>query len=508
MPRYLPSDSLPVRSLEKPVQQANAIVLILAVMLALMAGPARADDTLKHEWCVYSTSHFDVTTDLPNKDALNLISHLENFDTVVRAADIPYLGTPENPAKLLIFAKRRDFSRITKAKFYAGYTQPSLMETRIVLGPNYGGRYLATTSLHEYTHFLMRNLPIYFPVWFEEGYASYLSSMAFGDNEVILGGIPEDRGPGIPQRPYVKLQKILETGSIDDLGSQSASRFYARAWLLTHYLTTGYRLGLPDHREHLSQYLVLLNRGIPVDQAFEGAFHSSINTLSTELRRYSRLSQLPRRRLTTLLPDPPAPERNCLDGRAIRMLLAQAVTYRNPAYAEKLYRSVLEVDTENIDALTGLSTALAEQQQLKQAALLALETYETGREREQTAVQLANMLIRRCRNEQDDLCSSRWSQALKLYREAIQIDPERMDAVYGIGVGRLYQGLPGEALNYFRVAYRKAPWSPILNYYLGECYARIGKFARARVHLERALNWAASPYVEEAAGHALSELPD
>jgi len=353
----------------------------------------------------------------------------------------------------------------------------------------------------------MRNLPTYFPVWFEEGYASYLSSIEFLPNQLRLGKLPEDRGPAVSSDNRPGMSRLINTRDINALSGRRANRFYARAWLLTQYLNNGGLAGFPDHRGQLARYLELLNLGVPSTDAFQQAFSLSYRQLDTKLKRYSQLPQLPIRPVQVSLPTPAAAEKRCLTDLQKHLLLAQAVASRNPRYAEKLLAAVLAQQPDNVEAQVALGMALAKGGELEQAETQVLGAYATEKDRALTAVALANVLIQRCLAEKDETCSSRWLKALALYREAIRVDPDRLDAVYGIGVGRLYQGLPGEALNYFRVVYHKAPWSPILNYYLGESYARIGMYARARVHLERATNWAVTPYVRQAAEKALTGLP-
>jgi len=44
-------------------------------------------------------------------------------------------------------------------------------------------------------------------------------------------------------------------------------------------------------------------------------------------------------------------------------------------------------------------------------------------------------------------------------------------------------------VNYLKVAYARAPWAAVINYYLGESYRLMGD-SRATIYLENARNWA------------------
>jgi tetratricopeptide (TPR) repeat protein len=102
-------------------------------------------------------------------------------------------------------------------------------------------------------------------------------------------------------------------------------------------------------------------------------------------------------------------------------------------------------------------------------------------------------------------CAEKWRRAVKLFRSGIRQDPQRFDAVLGLGLSYLHSGRPGDARNYLRIAYQKAPWAPHINFYLGESYRLIGD-RRAVVHLTNARNWSTQKIWRSLAEAALDEL--
>lgn len=102
-------------------------------------------------------------------------------------------------------------------------------------------------------------------------------------------------------------------------------------------------------------------------------------------------------------------------------------------------------------------------------------------------------------------CLTRWQQARDLYQQALRADPTRFDGVLGLGLAYLYTGRPGEAVNYIRVAYARAPWAALVNYYLGESYRLIGD-SRAYDYLLNARNWADLPVWRLLAEESLRRL--
>jgi hypothetical protein len=89
----------------------------------------------------------------------------------------------------------------------------------------------------------------------------------------------------------------------------------------------------------------------------------------------------------------------------------------------------------------------------------------------------------------NEACHEKWKTAGTRYRAALRADPQRYDAVLGLGLSYLYTGRSGDAVNYLRVAYTRAPWAAVTNFYLGEAYRLIGD-SRAPGYLENARNWA------------------
>ena len=58
-------------------------------------------------------------------------------------------------------------------------------------------------------------------------------------------------------------------------------------------------------------------------------------------------------------------------------------------------------------------------------------------------------------------------------------------AMFGPGVVQR----PVDALEYLRAAHDRSPWSPQINFYLGEAYGRTGKKERARMHFTKTAYW-------------------
>ena len=208
----------------------------------------------------------------------------------------------------------------------------------------------------------------------------------------------------------------------------------------------------------------------------------------------------------------------CLSDTERNFELARTMMEHNPKGAVAVLKNLLEQGYAPVETLVALSNAYYQNQQ----AANSLQSAENALGRDNTHVsakiQLASVLIGDCVFSQETACTENWQRAIPLLRSAMRGDPglvtilvamrgdpERYDAIYYLGLAYLHSGQAGDAINYLRVAYTKVPWSPRINFYLGEGYRLIGD-TRAKVHLINARNWASSDFWRHVAELALENL--
>ena len=91
-----------------------------------------------------------------------------------------------------------------------------------------------------------------------------------------------------------------------------------------------------------------------------------------------------------------------------------------------------------------------------------------------------------------------------MIREALESEPGNIEAIYSLGVVELYSGRPGTALNYLKIAEEHAPWSPRINFHLGEALRLLGDPAGI-AYLIKARNWSNSDVWRNLAEKSISE---
>ena len=451
--------------------------------------------SFQDEWCAYRTSHFELLTDLPHRQALATIRGLNRFRRMFLALFPDATGNASLPLTMLVFRRERDFIELSGSTRYAGVTLPSMHEYRLLAARGQRGA-PTDNAWHEYAHYLLRTrTDRNYPLWYEEGLATYLGAAELRRDSVRLGKLPHQQVRLGANDELVSFPAVIEATSVLDLNNTELVAFYGKAWLLTHFILHGHEAGFPDLRPALGQYLAGTERD------FQAAFGYSPQEAGELLDQYLKIHRLPRQTLALPRAEAPTPKRVCLTGDQRDYELALSITPLNSSIAVR----VLEAIEPDVRFLTALSQAVWNDGDRAQALVdqaLALEPADP-----EANVQFAHLLVRGCSFSSASACIGKWARAVERYLAVLERNPERYDAAYGLGVAYLHTGRAAEAMRYLRLAYEKMPWEVSVNFYLGEGY-RIAGDPRAAAYLRNALNWTSDPMWRERAEFALQRLKD
>jgi tetratricopeptide (TPR) repeat protein len=456
-------------------------------------------DPFDHEWCIYPTDHFEILSDLKPRQIRRLAAELEIFRQTA-ARFIPGAGAANLPIRIVVFRDRDDFRETMNSPKFGGFMQPSLRGATLILGPQDENRLLHTTARHEYSHYLLRNrIEVSFPVWYDEGLASFLSTMSTRRRSVVVGEAPARHLDSRLRRSAIGLAELIEARNAYTWEQDRLNDFYTGAWTLVHYLTLSHLAGFEDRRDRLDRYLS------EVVTPFPTAMNLPYDQLQDELLSYTNRRKLP----TIELPRPeiaaPSAEVFCLTDDERDYELALAIIKKRPEAALDIFTGLQQRHPEDVRQLVGLAAASAELNRPEDAMGYAAAALKLAPDDPAAQIEYGVRLIRGCIMVRALGCDERWRQAVGLFRSAVRTDPERFDAVMGLGLSYLHSGRPGDALNYLKIAYQKAPWAPHLNFYLGETYRLVGD-PRAQRHLLNARNWTEQDIWRRLATAALEQI--
>lgn len=257
-----------------------AVCLLLATLC--LVSPARA------EWHRATSPHFEIYAEGDAAQARLRAERLERLDAVLR--HVSGIDPERSSRPLTIFflddvdAIRRMLGRSygEAAGFYsprAGGSLAAAPGRTPWSGP--GAMTPDTILFHEYAHhFLLQNFAAAYPPWFVEGFAEFYATASFGnDGSVTVGEIPQFRVASLRNSGDLTTADLLTTGAIDPR-SLTLDQFYARSWLLVHYLTfSETRIG------QRARYIAAIERGASLEDAARAAFGDQ-RALDREFRRY------------------------------------------------------------------------------------------------------------------------------------------------------------------------------------------------------------------------------
>ena len=390
--------------------------------------------------------------------------------------------------KIVVFANPAEFLQEMGQREFIGFMYPSLHEHSLIFARETRLQRHNQVPFHEYAHYLIRAaIPSALPRWYEEGLAQYFSTMEFeDDSSVIVGKMPRRQLLRAMQSTEVDWRTIVKENSRIDWNTHSLTKAYHIAWGLVHFIIYDPDVESVSIREQIERVTATSDE----EDLFELLFRlSGVSEVEFERALIDHLKKRDgyQHKFTYSQPRLQLDGPRCLSSAEKHILLGTVIAKTNLERARKLLARALKQNVSDPSVLMALSSVNAEHTEL--ALEYARRAYEIDSTLPDTNIILANALIKECKEAQPQTCQANLLAATTFYRAALELDPLRIDAVYGLGLVHLIRGQPGNALNYLKVVEKRAPWSPRVNFYLGEAYAMLGQNTNARIFLTKSARW-------------------
>ena len=457
-----------------------------AAFAVLTASTVVCADVDDRDWCITYTDHFEVVSDLPRVKALELVVQLDQFRAAASALLPGGSREAAPPLKVIAFERARDFATVFDSTHIAGFTRPSLDQSWLAARPDPRGEHLNRNTFHEYVHYLVRSrATLNLPIWYEEGFASYLSTLSIDPAGIVtVGRIPYAYLRGVLLLPGLSIPDVIGERFRLDPRRHDLSKVYGLAWAIVRFLHHAEDDNGERYASRLGDMLTAIDNGASSEEALESSLGLDTEGLKGRLKNYYDHDQLPVFRFRTETEDRLAFRRDCLDAIDTRKHLAEVAALHHPRFAIDLYESILAGKPDDVDALVGLSRIVSGRRKSE----LARQAHRVDPTHPAAIVRMAEVEVFACQANSVD-CGDALPKAISLYTEALTSDRHRVAAAYGLGILSLYVERPLDALEYLRAAYARAPWSPQIHYYLGEAYGRSGDRKRAVPHLRKTAFW-------------------
>src|SRR5579872_5679396 len=247
----------------------------------LMCTGARADT-----WTQVRSTHFVVNTDAGADRGRQLTLRFEQMRAVF--GQLILRSEVNLPVPLTIIAFRNSDEMQAHVPLYQG--KAVSLEGFFVQRPDRDFIVLDLsapnpweTVFHEYAHVLLDGNYPPTPLWFDEGFADYYSTINVQRDGVEIGKPPQGyleqlrRAKWIPLADLFQVQPDSKTYNLGD----RRSLFYAESWVVVHYLFDTQKLPAAG-----SYFGLVQNQHVPLEQAVQQAFGMSSQQLEQEVKKY------------------------------------------------------------------------------------------------------------------------------------------------------------------------------------------------------------------------------
>jgi tetratricopeptide (TPR) repeat protein len=274
------------------------------------------------------------------------------------------------PLQIVAFRSQDEFIRyvpmwkgkpVSLTGFYEGSDDRDFIGIDMSSSDPYG------TVFHEYTHLLLRgNFPV-MPLWFDEGFAEYLSTIKVIGNQYECGGVPDKFPPVLNSQQWMPIVSLFNVQRDSDVYNETERRsvFYAESWLAVHYLMTNNRVMDAAKYLQLSQI-----QHVPVPDAIRQAFGVDAATFEKQLREHLASKQQGQRDALPDLNDGPPYRVAKVSDLSARAILADMHAHSRdyPQQALIEFSDILKEDPSNELANRGLGYLYIRQGNFQQAA--------------------------------------------------------------------------------------------------------------------------------------------
>jgi tetratricopeptide (TPR) repeat protein len=320
--------------------------------------------TAHADWHVAESDHFVIYADDSEKDIRRFSENLERFHSAMEFITSRELETPSpsNRVTIYVVGSGREVRRLAGdknsniAEFYIPRAGGSVAFVQDIKFKNGYPHFSTTVLLHEYAHHFLASTSRYaLPQWMNEGAAEFFAAASFAkDGEVLIGRAAQHRAGDFAFAADVSVEELLDYDLYLENRGRRHDAFYAKSWLLFHYLTFS-----KERAGQLQAYQLALANGTAPVTAAQDAF-GGFDQLQRELDRYLK------QRLMTFVLGPDLIDigeisiRKLSEGEAIVMpLVMRSKRGVNEEQAAELVPEIREVAAEFPNDAAVL-TALAE----------------------------------------------------------------------------------------------------------------------------------------------------
>jgi hypothetical protein len=447
------------------------VVLSILAVATLLAGCAHVQGRAEcaahggRPWREIQTAHFLLSTDLEPPAARATARELERM----RASILLAWPEPADPPLRIdvVALKNREHLREFAGRDVAWSIARDEDGLLLLVAGGYAfdGSWSFRELQHQLVHYLNRYAMLRQPPWVEEGFATYLETVApFGLVEVRIGAAPPHVLQWLATERRVPLTTLWQWQP-DTFWKRDLTARHVTSWLWIHFL-------MERHREELAEFVKRLGRAEDPVVAWETAFARwQVDGLERELDAYALGVGNAMRLLPLPEPSLDVGERDLTDGEVhtIRARL-HAVRARDEAdRAARIAREIAAAPERERNAFP-LRLALARSTSSPDRLRLARELARDFPERAEPWVLVAEAL-----SHDDETAAERQAAA----ERAVALAPDNAIALCALAREYHESGTPHRGLPVAARAAQLRPWDAEILATLADLLAGAGRCAQA-----------------------------
>lgn len=471
---------------------------------------ARADQ----QWVEVDSTHFSVATDGGEKRAREVAQRFEQMRT---AFGVIFKKVSVNTAPLQIIAFRNGKEIRQFAPLYAG--KPIEVAGFFLGNGGRGGpgsneerQYIALdlsqedswgTVFHEYAHLLINSNFPPSPVWFDEGFAEYCSSLKMDKREIAIGLVKPELPELLGESRWLKLVDLFSVSHDSQIYNRDDRRsvFYAQSWLTVHFFMA------KNMMKQVATYVRMTeDEHVPVPEAIRRSFGMEPDALAKAIEGYFRGGTMYFR-----APTPPGSDAIQFTSRPLNDVDIKSVMadldYHSRDYHQRgisEFQEILAKQPENVVANRGLGYEAMQKQDWDNAG----EHFRRAAAQDAKDPQL-HYLLALMMNRKGMSAGNRENLAVirKELTTAISLEPNYAEAYNLLGMTLSFAGEKQEAINALTKAIALSPRDHWFMGNLANAYLQAQDYDHA-IPLLQELRNSPEPGIASMAARQLQQVED
>ncbi|HEY5256014.1 MAG TPA: DUF1570 domain-containing protein [Acidobacteriaceae bacterium] len=217
------------------------LVVLLLMFATVVASAAPAAD----RWTEIRSPHFIVLTNANEKSGRHIANQLEQMRSVFQKVFPTMASDDDAPMTVFALKDKKSFQALEPEAYLAkgqlelaGYFMSSQESNYILLRLDAQGEHPFAIVYHEYTHYMLRKVEDWLPVWLDEGMAEFYQNTDIDGKEVRMGQPSVANINLLRDNRLIPLTTLLQIDHSSPYyhEEQKGNIFYAESWALTHYL--------------------------------------------------------------------------------------------------------------------------------------------------------------------------------------------------------------------------------------------------------------------------------